>query len=339
MRIGLVGYGLGGRIFHAPFIAFTPGLELAGIVTRDAERRSQAAQDYPGAVLYDTLTAMLAAGVDAVVISTPLDSHQPLALQAIAAGVAVVLDKPFAFDGGQARALIAAAQAASVALTVFQNRRWDSEFLTVRRLIESGSLGALRTFDSRIEVHRPGKRDKATSGGMLRDLGSHLVDQALQLFGPVEAVYAEVGFRPGNTELDDSFFLALQHRTGVRSHLRGDCLQSIPGPRLRLSGEHASYQVDVIDGQEPALRAGERPANNDRWGVQDHRKWGWLVRGEERELVPSERGRYDLFYAGLAQALAGEAPMPVTVEDALACLDVLDAARRSALTAQVVRMA
>ena len=330
MRIGLVGYGLGGRIFHAPFIAFTPELRLVGIV--NSQRRTPRSGG-PGSSSRSALRqpcTQLKSGVDAVVISTPLDTQQILALEAIAAGVAVVVDKPYAYDARQARELIAAAKKSGVALTVFHNRRWDSEFLTLCRLIDSGTLGTLRSFDSRIEVHRQGKRDKATSGGLLRDLGSHLVDQAMQLFGPFEAVDAEVGFRPGKDELDDSFFLTLQRRSGVHSHLRGDCLQSLHGPRLRLSGEDASYQVQTIDGQELALHAGERPVNNDRWGAQDHRNCGWLASDEARQLVPSERGRYDLFYVGLEKALRGVGSLPVYSADALACLDVLDAARRSA---------
>ena len=192
-RIGLVGYGFGGRVFHAPLLAAAAGVEFAGVVTRSPERRAELAHDHPGTPAFDSLADLAAAGADAVAISTPAATHIPLALEAIELGLAVVSDKPFALDAAQARTAVEAAEAAGVVLSVYQNRRWDSDLLTVRRLLERGELGEVTLFESSFERYsRPTSRCRASGGGILRDFGSHLVDQALLLFGPVASVYGEV---------------------------------------------------------------------------------------------------------------------------------------------------
>ncbi|EPN01106.1 oxidoreductase, Gfo/Idh/MocA family protein, partial [Pseudomonas syringae pv. actinidiae ICMP 19070] len=181
MRAGLVGYGKGGRYFHATLISSVPGATFTGVVTRSPERKQDVANDHPGVATFDTLAELVAAGVDVVVISTPLASRRALILEAIELGVAVVSDKPFANDAAQARELVEAAERRGVLLSVYQNRRWDSDFLTVRKLIDSDALGEISRFESSIERYSPRSVGKASGGGMLRDLGSHLVDQALVL--------------------------------------------------------------------------------------------------------------------------------------------------------------
>ena len=196
VRIGLVGYGRGGRTFHAPLIDQAPECVLAGVVTRSPQRRAELDKDYPGTPAHDDLAGLVAAGVDAVVVTTPLDSHEALVREAITLGLAVVCDKPFTPDAASARDLVATAERAGVLLSVYQNRRWDADFLTVRTLVEDGELGKVLTFESRMEQHPPGSMFSLTGGGVLRDFGSHVVDQALQLFGPADSVYAQTHLVP-----------------------------------------------------------------------------------------------------------------------------------------------
>jgi predicted dehydrogenase len=325
-RIGLVGYGFGGRIFHAPLIAAAPGAELAGVVTRSPQRRAELARDHPGTPAYDSLGDLAAAGAHAVAISTPAATHVPLVLEALELGLAVVSDKPFALDAAQARRAVEAAEAAGAVLSVYQNRRWDSDVLTVRRLLGDGALGEVGLFESAFERYAPGEPVPAAGAGILLDFGSHLVDQALQLFGPVRRVYGELG---GAGELEERFFAALEHRGGTFSHLSGDWRQGAPGPRLRVRGSAGAYVVWGMDGQEAALIAGRSPAEPD-WFSEPEDRWGRLQRGETTEPVPSERGRWDTFYPAFAAAVRGEGPVPVDPRDAVASLAVLDAIRESA---------
>lgn len=338
MRIGLVGYGRGGRVFHAPLLASLTGAQWVGVVTRSAQRRAQLAADYPGVPAYDSLAQLVAAGVDAVVISTSLKGRGALVLEAIEHGVAVVSDKPFAADAEQAQVLVQAAERQGVPLSVYQNRRWDSDFLTVRKLVDSGAFGQVRRFESAVERFEPQNLGNDSGGGMLRDLGSHLVDQALQLFGPVTHVYAELEQHPDHS-VDHGFFVSLTHAGGVVSHLYGNGLQSAPRPRFRVTGEHGSYSVDGLDVQSEQAEAGLTPATaGDGWGVEEHRRWGWFEQGAEREKVPSERGDWPQFYRGLQAAVDEGAAVPVDARDAVQALRVLDAARRSATLREVVKL-
>jgi predicted dehydrogenase len=334
VRFGLVGYGLGGRVFHAPLIAAAAGVEFAGVLTRSPRRRAELARDHPGVPAYDSLADLAAAGVRAVSISTPAATHAELARAAIALGLAVVVDKPFALDAAAAREVAAAARDTGVPLSVYQNRRWDSDLLTVRALTDAGGLGEVRRFESRFERFAPDRQPPAAGGGTLLDFGSHLVDQALLLFGPARRVYAEMR---GDGELDDDVFVALLHPGGVRSHLWGSWRQGAPGPRLRVTGSTGTYVVDGLDSQEAALKAGRTPAAlGDRWGVEPEHAWGRLYRGATGAPVPSERGRWDTYYPAFAAAVRGEGPVPVDPWDAVRSMEVLDAARRSAATGETV---
>ena len=340
VRVGLCGYGSGGRFFHAPLIASAAECELAGVVTRSAARRGELARDHPGTPAYGSLAELAAAGVEAVAISTPAATHAELTRQAIGLGLAAVCDKPFAPDAAVAREIVELAEREGVALSVYQNRRWDSDFLTVRRLIADGRLGEVRRFESRFERFAPERGPSAAGGGTLLDFGSHLADQALVLFGRVDAVYAEMNVRGGADGADDEFFTALRHRSGVWSHLSGSWVQGAPGPRLRVAGAAGSYVVAGVDGQEGNLVAGRSPGTEgSRWGVEPEQRWGWLQRGEAHEQVASERGRWDTFYPAFAAAVRGRGQVPVDPWDAVASLRVLDAARTSAATGRVVELA
>ncbi len=338
MRIGLVGYGRGGRVFHAPMLSSLADATWVGVVTRSPERRAQLASDYPGVPAFDTLAQLVEAGVDAVVISTSLKGRPGLVLEAIEHGVAVVSDKPFAADADQARVLVQAAERQGVPISVYQNRRWDSDFLTVRKLVDSGALGKVSRFESAVERFEPDNLGNDSGGGWLRDLGSHLVDQALQLFGPVQQVYAELEQQPGQS-VDHGFFVSLTHASGVISHLYGNGLQSAPRPRFRVSGEHGSYSVEGLDVQSEQAEAGLTPATaGDSWGVEEHRRWGWFEQGDEREKVPSERGNWPGFYRQLQAAVDQGEALPVDARDSVQALVILDAARRSAQRQEVVKL-
>ena len=269
---------------------------------------------------------------DFVVIATPNDSHAVLARAAIDARLPVVVDKPLAPSSAEAADLVERAGAADVPLTVFHNRRWDSDVLTLRRLLERGELGEEHRFESRFERWRPelagdAWRESLTpneGGGLLLDLATHLVDQALWLFGPVSEVYGEVEARRGGPA-DDDDFIAIRHRSGVTSHLWASSVAAARGPRLRVLGSRAAFVVDELDGQEDALREGLRPTDGT-WGEEPESKWGRLVRGEESTPVPSERGAWPEFYGRLEAALDGEGELPVDPRDAVEVARVLERA-------------
>ena len=337
LRVGIVGYGLAGRIFHGQLIKAEPGTRVAAVVTRNPQRHAQATADQPGVAVHPGLDEMLDAGaLDLVVIAAPNDQHVPGALACIAAGVPVVVDKPLAADAAQARVVVDQAARAGVPLSVFQNRRWDSDVLTLRRLLADGELGEVVRFESRFERWRPtltpGKRSEQVGpgGGILLDLGSHLVDQAMHLFGPVRDVHGEVAARRGGA--DDDMFCSLEHESGLRSHLSATALAGAPGPRMRVLGTRGAYVVEPLDGQEAMLREGRGP-EDPAYGVEPQERCGRLHRGDEVRPIRSERGRWDLFYAGVASALTDGTSMPVDPWDVVRALDVLDRVRTAALPA------
>ena len=335
VRIGLAGYGFGGRYFHAPFLASAAECEFLGVITTSAQRREEFAQQFPGRATFDSLEHLAAAGAEAVTISTPAGTHIELAQQALRLGLAVVCDKPFALDAAAARETVLLSEQLQRPLTVYQNRRWDSDFRTVRKALADGGLGEAVRFESRFERFAPDPGPSASGGGTLLDFGSHLVDQALVLFGPARSVYAEM--HAGDAAaLDDDVFLAITHDGGVLSHLSGSWRQSAPGPRFRVTGTTASYIVVAdMDGQEALLLAGHSPADYAGWGIEPEHRWGHVFRGGRAEPLASERGAWDLFYPSFAQAVRGAGPIPVDPWDAVATAEVLDAARQSASTGRV----
>ena len=336
VRFGLVGYGFGGRWFHAPLLAAAPECAFLGVVTGNAERRDLIGREHPDVATFDSLEALRDAGAEAVAISTPADTHSALTDRALELGLAVVSDKPFALDAAAALRSVELAERLGLPLSPYQNRRWDSDFLTVRALAADGVLGELRRFESRFERLDPDPGPPPSGGGTLRDFGSHLVDQALVLLGPVASVYAE--WRSRESGLDDDVFVALTHVNGARSHLWGSWSQGAPGPRFRVTGTTGSYVVDALmDGQEDALLAGETPATRGaEWGAEPAERWGRVGRGDAGEVVPTRPGAWQTFYPAFAAAVRGLGPVPVEPRDAVATATVLDAARRSATEGRVV---
>jgi len=344
LRVAIIGYGLAGRFFHAPLIAATQGLRVAAVVTSDPARQSQVAREHPDArVLRSPEELWSAADYDLVVIAAPNDAHAPLATEAVGRGVAVVVDKPLAASAAEAQGLMDMAEQAGVLLTVFQNRRWDSDHLTLVRLLAEGRLGSVMRYESRLERWRPTPDTQAWreassaqgGGGVLLDLGSHLVDQALVLFGPATHVYAEVDARRG-TPGDDDAFIALRHADGVISHLRASAMTAAPGPRLRVLGDSAAFVCPEPDSQEDRLRIGARPDSSSDWGVEPEARWGRLVTGDRSAPVPSQRGDWPRFYALLRASLVTGDPPPVDPRDAVMTLRVLELARRGATERSVM---
>ncbi|MEU7136813.1 Gfo/Idh/MocA family oxidoreductase [Streptomyces sp. NPDC046261] len=343
-RVGLIGYGLAGSVFHAPLIATTDGLVLDTVVTSSPERQEQARAEHPGVrTVAGTDELFARAGeLDIVVIASPNRTHVPLARTALEAGLAVVVDKPLAATAAEAESLAALADSRGLLLSAFHNRRWDNDFRTVSRLIADGALGQVQRFESRFERWRPRPKggwresgDPAEIGGLLYDLGSHLVDQALTLFGPAAAVYAESDVRRAGAEADDDTFIALTHRDGVRSHLWMSATTAQLGPRFRVLGDTAGYVKYGLDPQEGALREGLRPDGSGPWGVEADSSWGRLGAGESPltgggEPVPTLPGDYPAYYAAIAEALRTGGRPPVTAGEAAAALRVLEAAKVSA---------
>jgi scyllo-inositol 2-dehydrogenase (NADP+) len=346
LRVGLIGYGLGGSAFHAPLVAATPGLRLAAVVTRDAGRRAEVQRRYPDARVVDDVAALwsMVDALDLVVVTSPNVTHVPYARTALEAGLHVVVDKPFAATAEEARTIGALAERVSRLAVPFQNRRWDGDFLTVQRLLREGTLGSIHRFESRFERLRatvkpgwtqPGAAERCE--GIVYDIGSHLVDQALHLFGPVIEVYAELAHRHPDVVVEDEAFLSLLHAGGVRTHLYMSAAAAQPGARFSVWGSRAAYVKHGLDGQEAALRAGSIPSG-DEWGAEPREQWGTVGAGSEIHLQPTEHGAYPAFYAGVEQAIRGVAPPPVRVSDAAAYLDVIAAAHRSSRAGSIVRM-
>jgi predicted dehydrogenase len=339
LRTALIGYGLAGSVFHAPLIAATDGLALRVVVTGNQARAAAARDRYPGVRVVATTDELFAGAdqLDLVVVASPNSSHAPLGMRAVGAGLPVVVDKPVAATVAQAGQLRDAAAAKGVPVGVFHNRRWDGDFKTLRGLLDSAALGTVHRFESRFERWRPQvnvdawreRADPAEAGGLLYDLGSHLIDQALTAFGPVGSVYAEVRLvRPG-ARVDDDVFLALRHRSGVRSHLWASSAAADLGPRLRVLGSAAAYVRYGLDVQEAALRAGRTPKDPD-WGTEPETAWGRLGTPEDSRPVPTVPGSYQDFYAGMRDAVRGVAAPPVSIDEAVAVLAVIEAARLSA---------
>ncbi|MFF0458014.1 Gfo/Idh/MocA family oxidoreductase [Nocardia africana] len=336
VNVAVIGYGLSGAVFHAPLIAADPRLRVAAVVTSSPERADQARGEHPGVRVFATADELfsVATDIDLVVIASPNRTHYPLTLRAVAAGLPVVVDKPFALTAAEGEAMIEAARRAGTMLTVFQNRRWDSDFRTVRKLMADGALGEVCRFESRFERWRPrikgGWREVGGAdegAGILYDLGSHLIDQALDLFGPVDDVYSELDARRPGVRADDDAFVALTHASGVRSHLWMSAVAPQLGPRFRVLGSEAGYVCYGLDPQEAALRAGRRPDDGQPWGSVDPVDWGQLGTEGDLRLIPSEPGAYPDFYAGVAAALLDGAEPPVDPADAVAVLRIIERAR------------
>ena len=338
--VGIVGYGLAGRSFHAPFIEAVDGLRLVAIATSDPDRQVRARSEHRDAAVVATADEVIERGdVEIVVVAAPNRFHAPIGIRALEAGRHVVVDKPIAMDVAEAERLIDAAERAGRVLSVYQNRRWDGDFLTARSLIDEGALGAIDSLEARFERWAPVGDDwrelADEAGGPHRDLGAHLVDQSLLLFGPARSVFAQMDRRRTGSRVEDSVFVAIDHAEGVRSRLWTSLIAARTGPRLRVRGVTGEYVKDDLDVQEGQLLEGMLPGDPG-FGVEAAKAWGSLYAGDGSVTrVPTQRGDYRKFYERFRDAVRGKGDRPVDPADSVQVLGVLEAAEQSARSGAV----
>ncbi len=338
--IGLAGYGLAGRLFHAPYIDAVDGLRIRAISTSNPDRRAQATAEHPDADVVGSVDALLAhPDVEVVVVATPNRLHAPIGTQALAAGRHVVVDKPMSMTVREAEALIASAERAGRILTVYQNRRWDGDFQTVRSLLRDGVLGAIDSLEARFErwsdVGGEWRESAEEAGGPHRDLGAHLIDQSLTLFGEVTRVFAQMDRRRPGSMVEDSVFVAMDHDNGVRSRLWTSLIAGRTGPRIRVRGLAGEYVKEDLDPQERQLLDGMRPADPG-FGDEPADRHGQIYASDgSTTSVPTLRSDYRGYYEALRDAVRGAGALPVDPFDSLRGLRVIEAAERSARSGAV----
>ncbi|MFK2931790.1 oxidoreductase [Dyella agri] len=330
LRVALVGYGYAGKTFHAPLIRSVPGLVLATVVSRDAGKVHADLPDID--VVADAAVALADPRLDVVVIASPNDTHAPLARAALEAGKHVVVDKPFALDLAQARELADIAERERRVLSVFQNRRWDSDFLGVRQVMETGRLGKVTHLESHIDRFRPQVRarwrEQAGAGsGLWYDLGPHLVDQALCLFGVPDRVWASLATQRGSGEVTDWAHVVLEYGER-RVILHAGMLVAGGSPRFIVHGTQGSVVKPKIDPQEAQLLAGMRPGDAG-WGEDTDDLLLYDGNGNAEPIAPP-RGDQSRYYAAFRDAVHGHGSNPVTPRQAIAVMAVIEAAMASA---------
>ena len=330
LRVGISGYGLAGRYFHAPVLK-AAGFEVVGVLTKNEERRAQALADFPITSVVGTMPELLDLGLDLLVIASANPAHASDAIAGLRRKVPVVIDKPMGRNVAETKEIIAVANEMGTIVSTYFNRLFDSDALTVKKVLAEGVLGEVFRLDSRFERFRPTPNPASwreansavDGGGNLLDLGPHLVSLALNWFGPAQVTYSSVRSIRGLS--DDDIVINLKHDSGVDSYLSASAIIGSDGPRIRLSGTKGSLVIKDLDSQEPRLRAGEYPKGG-----------GWtppaitpafIHRGEEVIPYAGEPGNYSLFYSKVAEAISGTGSWPVTSDDALAVAEILDQAR------------
>jgi predicted dehydrogenase len=336
IEVGLIGFGLAGRAFHAPVIRAVPGLHLAAILQR---RGNEAAEKYPDVRIVRSLDELLAIQeIRLVVIATPNDTHYPFARQCLAARRDVVVDKPFVTTLEEAKLLVQFAKDAGRLLTVYQNRRYDGDFQAIRQLVAEGALGRIVRFETAYDRYRPQLKPGAwrethkPGSGILFDIAPHLLDHSAVLFGLPEAITAEVRTERENAVADDAFDITLHYPKAMRAVLRSSILAAAPRPRFVLFGTQGSFVKQTFDPQENNLRHGHIPTDTS-WGAEPVENWGVLTvsAGDAftRRRIPSVSCDYRDYYANLRDAILGRAPLAVTPEWSLNIMRLLELARAS----------
>jgi len=335
IECGLIGFGLGGRAFHAPFLASVPGLKLAAVLQRTG---NDATGIYPGTKIVRSLEELLAlSSVRLIAISTPNHTHFPFVKACLEAGRDVVVDKPFATSVAEARELVALAQKTGRFLTVYQERRLDGDFLTLEEMISGGELGRVIRFEETFDRCRPAIRDswKEKPGpgtGVFYDLGPHLIDHALKLFGPPEMLLADIRAERDGAPNDDAFDVTFYYANGMRAYLSSTTMAPIPRPHFRVLGTKGSYVKQGLDPQEALLRAG-KPVGGEEWGIEKEEEWGILAQFDAshstQKRVPTLRGDYRKFYENARDVLLGKGKPLVTPEEALRVMYALEIAVES----------
>jgi scyllo-inositol 2-dehydrogenase (NADP+) len=332
IRVGVIGFGLAGRVFHSAVIAETPGLELATIVQRSGD---EAAKAHPGVHISRSIEEMLSdKSIQLVVVATPSYSHFENALECVSAGRNVMVDKPFTLTSDEAERLIEEARKRGVLVTAYQNRRWDGAFVTLKQVLASGVLGRVVSYESHFDRYREEPRldvwreSGGPGGGVLFDLGSHLIDQATTLFGNPESVWADVRIDRDCGVVDDAFDVMLKF-DGVTALLRSTLTASFPGPNLLVHGTRGSYVKWGLDPQEDALRAGAK-FSDPGFGEEPESAWGELhVAGQPVKKIKTAAGDYRGIYANVRDAILGKAKLEVTPEQAWRTTRLIELARES----------
>ncbi|MGC4075480.1 MAG: oxidoreductase [Rubrivivax sp.] len=349
IRVGLIGWGSAAATFHAPLIRATPGLRLAAVATRSPDTaRASVHAACGGDVAVVTPPALIGdASLGLVVIATPNDSHAELAEAALAAGHHVVVDKPFTLEFAQAQALAERAEASGRRLCVFHNRRWDGDFMTLRSLLADGVVGRPVEYVSHFDRFRPQVRERwreraGAGAGLWFDLGPHLLDQALQLFGMPSMIELDQARQRDGAQVDDWFCCRLRWDDGpfggLRARLQAGMLAAKPGPRFLVHGTGGSVEIEGLDPQEEALKRGDLPGSAG-WGRDDSRV-ARLWRGDAApaETLALQAGRYPVFYAAMRDAVRPGGPLPVALDEALAVQRLLDAGLQSAAAGRPLRL-
>ena len=336
INVGLIGFGLAGRAFHAPVISAVPGLRLAAILQRSG---NEAGEQYPDVRIVRSLEELLAVQeIRLVAIATPNDTHYTLARQCLAAGRDVVVDKPFTTTLEEAASLVQFAKESGRLLTVYHNRRYEGDFQAILKLVASGTLGRIVRFETNYDRYRPNLkpnawREKSGPGsGILFDIAPHLIDHALLLFGLPVAITADIHIERDAAIADDAFDIVLHYPAGMRAVLRCSMLAAAARPRFVLHGTQGAYVKQTVDPQEINLRRGYIPSDT-AWGAEPEEDWGLLTLSENGTLtqrrVPSAACDYRDYYVNVRDAILGNAPLAVTPEWALDVMRLLELARES----------
>ena len=341
IRVAVIGYGMAGRIFHTAVVKATPGMELACVVQRTG---NDAAEHYPGIKLARSIEEMLAdQSIDLAIVATPSHNHFEVAEQCLRAGKNVVIDKPFTLTSDEAARLIHLARERQLIVTAYQNRRWDSDFKTVKQVMASGALGRLVVYEAHYDRFRQEPRLKVwrenggPGGGLLFDLGPHLIDQAISLFGDPEAITASVRIERQGAVVDDAFDIHLAY-PGLTVWLRSTLTAYAPGPRFTLHGTDGTFIKSGLDTQEDALKAGAT-FDSPGFGYEPLEQRGTLYRvGHEPEVIETLPGDYRGYYASVRDALLGVAPLQVTPEQAWRTTRLIELARQSSAEGRTLKV-
>jgi len=334
IKVGLIGYGLSGATFHAPLLSVLDEFEIVKVVT---SKQDVVKKDLGDTRVVNSLEEILEdTAIDLVVITTPSGLHFEMAKQSLLSGKHVILEKPMVVETKEAEELIQIAKEKNLLLSVYHNRRWDNDFLTVKKLINDGTLGEINTYQVHFDRFRPVVRDRwrekqGPGSGMLFDLGSHLIDQALHLFGLPQYVQADVFAQRENGEVDDYFHLVLSYEK-LRVILHSGSIVPNNGPRFQIHGSNGSFIKYGIDGQESTLKEGEKPID-DSWGADEPQFYGKLVtvegEKENHEIIPTVHGSYVTYYKEIAESILKGKEAPVTAHEGLSVIRIIEAARKS----------
>ena len=327
-RVGIAGYGLAGRYFHAPLLVGA-GFEISSILTRNEQRILDAKTDFPNAQICNSLEDLLKSKIDLLVVASANQSHAEQAIAGLKAGIPVVVDKPMGRTLKETEEIIAVSKQTGVGVSTYFNRKWDSDSLTIKKIISEGVLGQIFRLESRFEVFRPElkggwreKKDVEQGGGNLLDLQPHLVSTALDWFGPAQLISASVRVIRGGS--DDDIVLTLKHQSGVDSYLSASAIMGSAGPRIRLVGDKATLVIKDLDPQESLLRSGVKPKDG-KW-QQSTKSAAYIHAGDQVVEYQGVDGNYTQYYLEVKNALAG-GKWPVSTEEALAVAKIIDQAR------------